>query len=103
MQYPTLMARMELEDVTFVKYDDTRCGKKSFALSTSSSEEDMQFPIFAKGVSYVDVPADSVLHFHRPSLGKIDPSNCVDMPCDAKKESHHLRLGWQRGRRRPTR
>ena len=50
-------------------------------------EEDMQFPIFARNIRYLDVASDAILHYDRPSLGKINPADCVDMPCDAKKKA----------------
>ena len=86
MQYPTMMNRMELDGAIFVNFGNA-CGKKSYAFRTQQTEEDMQFPIFARNVQYIDTDSAHILLMNRPSLGKVNPSDCVDMPCDGKKKA----------------
>ena len=35
----------------------------------------------------MNTASDHYVFYDRPSLGKINPSDCVDMPCDAKKKA----------------
>ena len=48
------------------------------------------FPPFVV-LRYIDTKTTGdegrILYYDRPALGKIDPSNCVDMPCEAKKKA----------------
>lgn len=44
-------------------------------------------PIISSGVKYIDVPAASIVRYDPPSLSAINPSDCVDFPCDAQKKA----------------
>ena len=57
------------------------------AIRTNPSYEDLQHPLIASGISYFNVPSSNVVFFDNPSLGKINPSDCVDFPCDAKRKA----------------
>lgn len=75
---------MYLNRITFVNYGN-ECGNMNVAIRTNPSYEDMQMPIISSGITNINV--SSAVFFDNPSLGKINPSDCVDMPCDAKKKA----------------
>ena len=83
--YPTLRGTMYLNGVTFVNYGN-ECGNRNVAIITNPAYEDMQMPIIASNISYVNVASSHSIFYDYPSLGKINPADCVDMPCDAKKK-----------------
>ena len=56
-------------------------------MRTNPSYEDMQHPLIVSGISYFNVPEDNNIYYDNPSLSKINPSDCVDMPCDAKRKA----------------
>ncbi|CAH1775752.1 unnamed protein product [Owenia fusiformis] len=86
MSYPTINGHTILKDNTFISYKG-RCGKKDdIAIMTNPSSEDAQHPITATGSKFVDVTVDNKLYIHRPSLGLVNPSDCVDMDCDGLKK-----------------
>lgn len=84
--YNTIRGTMHINDVTFANFGN-ECGRNNAAIRTNPDYEDMQMPIIASNISFINVATDHAVFFDNPSLGKINPSDCVDMPCDAKKKA----------------
>ena len=85
--YNAIRGTMFIKDVTFANYAGTdSCGKKHVAVRTNPDYEDMQMPIIATGITFVNVDENNKVFFDNPSLGAVNPSDCVDMPCDAKRK-----------------
>ena len=84
--YNALMGTMYVRNSTFANYG-TDCAKHSSVFRTQPGDEDFNFPVIASGVKYVNVSEDHYVFWDRPSLGKVNPSDCVDFPCDAKKKA----------------
>ena len=85
--YNAIRGTMIMRDTTFAKYQgEDSCGKKHVAVRTNPDYEDMQMPVIASGITFVDVDEANKVFFDEPSLGAVNPSDCVDMPCDAKRK-----------------
>ena len=77
---------MYLNSVTFANFGN-ECESRNVAIRTNPAYEDMQMPIIASNISYINVAMSHAIFYDKPSLGKINPADCVDMPCDAKKKT----------------
>ena len=84
--YNAIRGTTYLDRVTFVNYGD-ECNGFNVALRTNPSYEDMQMPVISSNINYINVSSSNVVFYDNPSLSKINPSDCVDMPCDAKKKA----------------
>nr|XP_026692211.1 fibrocystin-L-like isoform X4 [Ciona intestinalis] len=86
ISYSALGGRMEISETTFVNFDDKQCTRdRHTAFMTNPAGEDYMHPIYAEKLHFVNSSPDSRIFIHRPSLGKINPSDCVDMECDGMK------------------
>ncbi len=85
MSYNTIRGTMYLNRNTFANFDGS-CGLKNSAIRTHHRYEDMNFPIVASTTTYINTPDTNYVYFDPPGLGVINPSDCVDMPCDALKK-----------------
>eukprot|EP00058_Branchiostoma_floridae_P026715 XP_002612206.1 hypothetical protein BRAFLDRAFT_108902 [Branchiostoma floridae] len=74
-------------DVTFSNFGEACGGQQDVAFHTWNSNEDLMHPIETEGLHFVDVDENNIAFIGRPSLGKINPADCVDMECDGKKET----------------
>ncbi|KAJ8026005.1 Fibrocystin-L [Holothuria leucospilota] len=86
MSYPAISGLSKLTGVTFSDYGDS-CGKKHITIMTNPSNDDASHPLHVEGLSFVDVPEENFVWIHRPKLGKVNPSDCVDMDCDGMKKA----------------
>ncbi|XP_072177767.1 fibrocystin-L-like [Diadema setosum] len=84
--YPALGGRTVLEDVAFVNYND-HCGNRGSAIVTNPIGDDAQHPVEVHSIQFLNTDTDSKVFIHRPSLGKVNPSDCVDMDCDGHKKA----------------
>ena len=84
--YPAIRGTMYLNSVTFANFGN-ECGGRNVAIRTNPAYEDMQMPIIATNISYINVEMSHQVFYDNPSLGKVNPADCVDMPCDAKKKT----------------
>ncbi|XP_035686784.1 fibrocystin-L-like [Branchiostoma floridae] len=87
MDYPALLGVTEVKDVTFSNFGEACGGQQDVAFHTWNSNEDLMHPIETEGLHFVDVDENNIAFIGRPSLGKINPADCVDMECDGKKET----------------
>ncbi|XP_013401885.1 LOW QUALITY PROTEIN: fibrocystin-L-like [Lingula anatina] len=85
MDFIALTGIMRVRNVTFAHFG-TKCGKRSFAITDIPDNEDFQFPIEVSNAFLYQVDEDSVAFYHRPELGAINPTDCVDMDCDGQKK-----------------
>ncbi|XP_071946022.1 fibrocystin-L-like [Antedon mediterranea] len=84
--YPAIAGSTRLQDVTFA-YFDSACNKDHYAIMTNPSNDDGIHPMSAVGTKMVTVRDENRVYIHRPNLGKVNPSDCVDMDCDAFKKA----------------
>ena len=70
---------MEVKNNVFAKYGIDRCdsSKGIFILSTNPSDEDLNHPVHIQQSTLNEVDDNFLAFVHRPSLGKINPTDCV--------------------------
>ncbi|XP_078617867.1 fibrocystin-L-like isoform X2 [Branchiostoma floridae x Branchiostoma japonicum] len=83
MSYPTLYGSFRMNNVKFARYG-TACGKEDVAIMTNPGQEDNTFPTYVSGLSFPGTQENNKIFYARPSAGKVNPSDCVDMACDGK-------------------
>ncbi|CAH1226877.1 PKHD1L1 [Branchiostoma lanceolatum] len=83
MSYPTLSGYFWMSDVKFARYG-TACGREDVAIMTNPAQEDATFPTYVSGLSWPGSQENNKIYYDRPGVGKVNPSDCVDMACDAK-------------------
>ncbi|TKC41541.1 hypothetical protein EI555_014575, partial [Monodon monoceros] len=72
---------------TFVGFKNVCSGETNVIFITNPLNEDLQHPIHVKNIQLVDTTEQSKIFIHRPDISKVNPSDCVDMVCDAKRKS----------------
>ena len=84
--YPAIAGLTTLRNVTFCKFG-MHCGtRRGIALMSHPKSEDCQHPVEASETKFFDVDNASKFFNHNPILGSVNPSDCVDMDCDALKK-----------------
>ncbi|XP_038045747.1 fibrocystin-L-like [Patiria miniata] len=86
MNYPTINGRSELKNVAFRGFG-THCGKTDVAIMTNPGSQNAQHPLTTSGITMEDVADGQRLYIHHPSIGKVNPADCVDMDCDGMKKA----------------
>ncbi|MED6281140.1 Fibrocystin-L, partial [Characodon lateralis] len=87
MNYNAIKGLMEVTDTTFVGFRDVCSKEKNYMFITNPLNEDLQHPMHVSAIKMVDSTEDAQVFIHRPDLGKVNPADCVDMDCDAKKKT----------------
>uniref|UniRef100_A0A8C5R062 PKHD1 like 1 n=1 Tax=Leptobrachium leishanense TaxID=445787 RepID=A0A8C5R062_9ANUR len=87
MSYNAISGLMSVKDTTFVTYRNVCSGEANVMFMTNPLNEDLQHPIHVSGIRIVDSSEDGKVFIHRPDLSKVNPSDCVDMTCDAKRKA----------------
>lgn len=87
MNYNAIKGLMKVTDTTFVNFKDVCSGETNVMFITNSLNEDLQHPVQVSGIKMVDSTEEGKVFIHRPDLGKVNPADCVDMDCDAKKKT----------------
>ena len=82
--YPAISGLTTLDGVTFINFI-ARNSKRDFAFVSNPISEDCQHPTYVSNVKLINVDQDSMYYNHRPNLGSVNPSDCVDLDCDAQK------------------
>ena len=77
---------MLVSNVTFANFG-TACGAQDAAIASSATNDDGQHPVQVSALQFVNVANSSKVWLFRPNLGKINPSDCVDMDCDGMKKN----------------
>ncbi|XP_060949378.1 PKHD1 like 1, tandem duplicate 1 [Limanda limanda] len=85
--YNAIKGLMTVKDTMFVNFRNVCSGETNFMFMTSPKSEDLQHPVQVSGLQMVDSTENAKVFIHRADVGKVNPSDCVDMECDAKKKS----------------
>ncbi|KAM3858592.1 fibrocystin-L-like [Diretmus argenteus] len=85
--YNAIKGLMRVSDTTFVGFRNVCSSQSSAMFITNPANEDLQHPVQVQGLMSIDSAEESKVFIHRPNLGKVNPADCVDMDCDAKKKS----------------
>ncbi|XP_054766411.2 fibrocystin-L-like [Lytechinus pictus] len=86
MSYPAISGRTILQGVTFANFND-KCSSGDKVIMTSPQSGDAMHPMEVEGLTFVDTPTKNYIWIHRPALGLVNPSDCVDMDCDGMKKA----------------
>ncbi|XP_053322520.1 fibrocystin-L [Spea bombifrons] len=87
MSYNAISGLMTVQDTTFVGYKSVCSGETNVMFMTNPLNEDLQHPIHVSRIQISDSSDNQKVFIHRPDVSKANPSDCVDMDCDAKKKS----------------
>ena len=66
--YPAIRGTMYLNGITFANFGN-ECGNRNVAIRTNHAYEDMQMPIIASNISYINVETSHAIFYDNPSLG----------------------------------
>ena len=87
MSYNYINGLSTITGNTFAHFKSS-CGLAVDAVITSSKgNDDGQMPVLIEKTYLYDVASESKIYLHRPNIGKINPSDCVDMDCDGMKKN----------------
>ena len=87
MSYNSLDGLMTVENVTFSDYNvSCDASIRNYVLTDNIGNADGQQPVTFNNIKLNNVDFDSKIFIHRSDTGKINPSDCVDMHCDAQKK-----------------
>ncbi|KAE8599477.1 hypothetical protein XENTR_v10017204 [Xenopus tropicalis] len=87
ISYNSITGLMTVKDTTFIGYKSVCANEANIMFITNPLNDDLQHPIEVSGIQMADSTEDQKVFIHRPDLSKVNPSDCVDMDCDAKKKS----------------
>ncbi|CAF0710276.1 unnamed protein product [Brachionus calyciflorus] len=87
MSYNALDGIMLVDNCTFVHFKSQCDSERDYVISTNKNNDDGQHPIVLKNIKYLDVEHEAKIWIHRPNIGKINPSDCIDMDCDGLKKN----------------
>ncbi|KAM3928399.1 fibrocystin-L-like [Leptodactylus fuscus] len=87
MSYNAIGGLMTVEDTTFVRYKSVCSIQSNVMFMTSPESEDLQHPVKVSRITTLDSSEDNKVFIHRPDVAKANPSDCVDMTCDAKRKT----------------
>ncbi|OCT77100.1 fibrocystin-L [Xenopus laevis] len=87
MSYNAITGVMTVQDTSLVGYKTVCSSETNVMFFTNPLNDDLQHPIEVSRIQIVDSAENQKVFIHRPDLSKINPSDCVDMDCDAKKKS----------------
>ncbi|KFO35224.1 Fibrocystin-L [Fukomys damarensis] len=92
MSYNAIRGRLDVSGKlkycsTFVGFKNVCSGEINVIFMTNPLNEDLQHPIYVKNIQLVNTTEPSKIYIHRPDISKVNPSDCVDMVCDAKRKS----------------
>jgi len=82
--YPALSGLTTLNKVSFINFV-MRNSKRDVVFMSNPVSEDCQHPIYVSNITLINTDSNSLYFNHRPSLGSVNPSDCVDLDCDAQK------------------
>ncbi|XP_069815730.1 fibrocystin-L-like [Dendropsophus ebraccatus] len=85
--YTAISGLMTVEDTTFVGYKSVCSGQSNVMFMTNPENEDLQHPVEVSRITMLDSSEDQKVFIHRPDVTKANPSDCVDMTCDAKRKT----------------
>ena len=89
ISYPAITGLTRISDVTFANFQSRLCGavRNDTVIMTNPQSEDANHPVHFRSISYVgEINSYSRVFVQRPNLGRVNPSDCVDMDCDGHKQ-----------------
>ncbi|KAK3532561.1 hypothetical protein QTP86_024146, partial [Hemibagrus guttatus] len=87
MSYNAISGLLSVTNTTFVGFRDVCSSEINYMFFTNPHNEDLQHPINVQKITKSNSTEKAQVFIHHPDLGKVNPSDCVDMDCDAKKKS----------------
>ncbi|XP_062842250.1 fibrocystin-L-like [Trichomycterus rosablanca] len=87
MSYNTISGLMTVTDTTFSGFRNVCSTQTNYMFLTNPGNEDLQHPISVERITKSNSTENAQVFIHQPDVGKVNPSDCVDMDCDAKKKS----------------
>ncbi|KAI4871505.1 hypothetical protein NFI96_027165, partial [Prochilodus magdalenae] len=87
MSYNAITGLLTVTDTTFVGFRNVCSSQTNYMFMTSTGNEDLQHPVHVRRITKRDSTEGAQVFIHRPDLSKVNPSDCVDMDCDAKKKT----------------
>ncbi|XP_069051252.1 PKHD1 like 1, tandem duplicate 1 [Lepisosteus oculatus] len=87
MSYNAISGLMTVTNTTLVGFKSVCSKEMNVMFMTNPGNEDLQHPVHVQGLIMVDYMETAKVFIHRPDLSKVNPSDCVDMDCDAKKKA----------------
>ncbi|KAL3885610.1 hypothetical protein ACJMK2_025660 [Sinanodonta woodiana] len=87
MAYQAIGGTMHVSDVTFAYFQTSCTNQTDFAIATNEGNDDGNHPLIIERATLVSVDDALKVFIHRPNIEKINPEDCVDMDCDAKKKT----------------
>ncbi|XP_069076730.1 fibrocystin-L-like isoform X2 [Pleurodeles waltl] len=85
--YNAITGLMTVEDSLFVGFKNVCSVETNVMFMTNPLNEDLQHPVHVSGIQMADTANEAKIFIHRPDVGKANPSDCVDMVCDAKRKA----------------
>ena len=82
--YPAIYGETVLDDVVFINFAN-RSSKQDIAFTSNPISEDCQHPMYVSNITLINVDYDFLYYNHMPNLASVNPSDCVDLDCDAQK------------------
>ena len=83
---PALRGLLNLSNVTFANFKEN-CGKEDVVFRTNYGVDDVNWPINATDIKFLDTVGKNKIYMDIPTLGKINPSDCTDFDCDGFKKA----------------
>ena len=83
---PALRGILQLSNVTFANFGEN-CNGDDIVFRTNWAEDDVNWPINATDIKYIDTPTKHVAYVDEPRIGKINPADCTDFDCDGMKKA----------------
>uniref|UniRef100_A0A3Q3X6F5 Uncharacterized protein n=1 Tax=Mola mola TaxID=94237 RepID=A0A3Q3X6F5_MOLML len=85
MNYNGITGLMTVK-TTFVNFRNVCSSETNFMFMTNPINEDLQHPVQVSDITMASSTEEAKVFVHRPDV-KANPSDCVDMDCDAKKKT----------------
>ncbi|XP_066572050.1 PKHD1 like 1, tandem duplicate 1 isoform X2 [Amia ocellicauda] len=87
MNYNAISGLLTVTNTVFESFQSVCSREKNVIFMTSPNNEDLQHPVHVQNLTIVNSTEDAKIFIHRPDVTKANPSDCVDMDCDAKKKA----------------
>ncbi|KAK1784753.1 hypothetical protein P4O66_003426 [Electrophorus voltai] len=87
MSYPAISGLLTVTDTTFVGFMNVCSSQTNYMFMTDPNNEDLEHPISVRRITKSNSTDEALVFIHHPDLSKVNPSDCVDMDCDAKKKA----------------
>ena len=85
MSYPAIGGLTRIKGTTFAHFIE-KCGRKHVAIMTNKKYGDIIHPMEMEHSKFDNVAEANKLYVHAPDTSFINPSDCVDMDCDALRK-----------------